>query len=258
MTDEQLAVANKHIDYHTQKFGYSQANVEFKKGEIEKLDELDITDESLDLIISNCVINLSTDKPKVLKDCFRKLKVGGEMYFSDVYVNRRIPTELGEDPVLYGECLGGALYWNDFLTFAKTAGFSDPRVVEAEPITIENEKVKEKLNGYEFYSVTYRLFKLNELEPECEDYGQAVIYLGTMKDNPESFLLDQGHVFEAGKVHTVCGNTFLMLHDTRFKKHFQFIGDFKKHYGIFPGCGTSNPFENLHNAATSTSATGCC
>ena len=210
MTDEQLAVANKHIDYHTDKFGYKKANIEFKKGHIEKLDELGLENDSLDLIISNCVINLSTNKKKVLTDCFNKLKQGGEMYFSDVYVDRRIPSELASDEVIYGECLGGALYWNDFHNFAKDAGFSDPRIVEAAPITIENKELEDKLKGYEFYSVTYRLFKLDSLEPQCEDYGQAVIYKGTIEDKKDAFMLDQGHLFQTGRVESVCGNTYLM------------------------------------------------
>lgn len=247
MTKNQFEVANKHIKYHMQKFNYKSPNVKFILGEIEKLDENQIEKNSLDLIVSNCVINLSTNKRKVLKDCYDLLKNGAEMYFSDVYVNKRVSKDLASDPVVYGECLGGALYWNDFLTFAKEAGFTDPRVVEASPITINNKELEKKLNGYEFYSVTYRLFKIDKLESDCEDYGQAVIYKGTIEEHPESFLLDQGHIFETGKVHPVCGNTYLMLNESRFKEHFEFIGTFEKHYGIFPGCGTSNPFENLHS-----------
>ncbi|MEX0798519.1 MAG: methyltransferase domain-containing protein [Bacteriovoracaceae bacterium] len=256
MTDEQLEVAQKHVNYHTEKFGYERQNVEFIKGHIEQLDELDIQDESFDLIISNCVINLSTNKQKVLNDCFQKLKQGGEMYFSDVYVNKRVPQELAQDPVIYGECLGGALYWNDFMTFAKKAGFSDPRVVEAAPITIENKELEEKLGGYEFYSVTYRLFKIDGLEGDCEDYGQALIYKGTLEDSPNAFRLDQGHLFEKGKAAAVCGNTFLMLQKSRFKEHFEFIGSFEKHFGIFPGCGVENPFAKLHEKSDELGA--CC
>lgn len=258
MTDEQLEVAQKHIQYHTEKFGYSSPNVEFKKGQIEKLDELGLKNESFDLIISNCVINLSTNKKKVLSDCFKLLKQGGEMYFSDVYVNRRVPSELSSDPVIYGECLGGALYWNDFFTYAREVGFIDPRVVEAAPITIENKELEDKLKGYEFYSVTYRLFKIDELESDCEDYGQAIIYKGTIENHPDAFSLDRGHFFERGKVEPVCGNTYLMLNKTRLKEHFEFIGSFEKHFGIFPGCGTSNPFEGLHQTNPNGPQGSCC
>lgn len=117
MTTEQLAVANKYKDYHAEKFGY--ANVDFLEGNIEKLDELGLDEEQFDIIISNCVINLVMDKQKVLNDAYRLLKPGGELYFSDVYCDRRIPKHLQEDQVLWGECLSGALYWNDFLRMAK-------------------------------------------------------------------------------------------------------------------------------------------
>lgn len=256
MTDEQLSVANSHIDYHTKKFGYKKANIEFQKGHIEEIDKTNIKDSSLDLIISNCVINLSTNKKKVLSDCYQKLKDGGEMYFSDVYANKRVEKELADDPIIYGECLGGALYWNDFMNFAKEAGFTDPRIVEAAPISIENRELEEKLQGYEFYSVTYRLFKINELENDCEDYGQAVIYKGGIDDSTNKFKLDNGHVFQKGKVENVCGNTFLMLKNTRFREYFEFIGDFKEHFGIFPGCGNDNPFESLH--LDKNNEIGCC
>lgn len=257
MTDAQLDVANHYISYHTEKYGYNSPNIEFKKGEIEKLDEIGILENSFDLIISNCVINLSSDKQKVLSDCHKILKLGGEMYFSDVYVNKRVPQELARNSVIYGECLGGALYWNDFLTFAKKAGFADPRVVEVAPIAIENDELQDMLKGFEFYSVTFRLFKIDNLESDCEDYGQAVIYNGTIEDSPDLFNLDRAHTFYKGKVEAVCGNTFLMLQNTRFKDHFEFIGNFENHYGIFPDCGTSNPVEGRNFSEIQQNA-NCC
>lgn len=258
MTDEQLAVANKHIQFHTDKFGYSKPNVEFIKGHLEELEKTDIEPSSLDLIISNCVINLSTNKKKVLKDCFSLLKNGGEMYFSDVYVNKRIPKELAQDPVIYGECLGGALYWNDFTNFAKEAGFTDPRIVEAAPITIENKKIQKALEGFEFYSVTYRLFKMDELEQDCEDYGQAVIYKGGIDTSPYAFTLDRGHLFPVGKAVSVCGNTYLMLKNSRHQEYFEFIGNFERHFGIFPDCGKPNPFGDLHSKSADSAGGSCC
>ncbi|MCH2235837.1 MAG: methyltransferase domain-containing protein [Crocinitomicaceae bacterium] len=242
MTDEQLKVANKHIEYHREAFGYAKSNVEFIKGNIEALDQLNLQGGSFDVIISNCVINLAKDKQKVLNDAYKLLKPGGEMYFSDVYSDRRVSEELQNDPVLWGECLSGALYWNDFLNYAKAAGFGDPRSVEDHPITVENEDLQEKLKGYNFYSVTYRLFKIDNLESDCEDYGQAVRYKGTVENEPNELLLDGGHLFPTGKIMTVCGNSYRMLNDTRYQKHFDFFGDWSTHYGIFEGCGGSMPF----------------
>ena len=68
-----------------------------------------------------------------------------------------------------------------------------------------------------FYSATYRLFKLDGLESACEDYGQAVIYRGTIPDHAHRFVLDRHHDIEAGRIFPVCGNTWRMLHDTRFR-----------------------------------------
>jgi len=242
MTDEQLNVANKFIDYHTDAFGYKHSNVKFLKGNIENLDDLKLEAGSFDIIISNCVINLANDKSKVLKDAYHLLKPGGEMYFSDIYCDRRVPQSMQDDPVLWGECLSGAMYWNDFHKAARNAGFIDPRTVENNPITIENEEVQEKVGDNKFFSVTYRLFKIDALEEDCEDYGQAIRYKGTIEGKPTSFDLDDHHNFQKGKIESVCGNTYLMLKDTRFEKHFDFFGDFSTHYGIFEGCGGAMPF----------------
>lgn len=254
MTDEQLEVARRHQDYHREQFGYATSNVRFLKGYIEELDQLDLKDGYFDIIISNCVINLSTDKAKVLQDVKRLLKPGGEFYFSDVYADRRVPAALVNDPVLYGECLSGALYWNDFLNLGKRSGFADPRLVESRRLTIENPAIEKKLGNIRFYSATYRLFNIEGLEPACEDYGQAVIYKGTMENCPHAFLLDDHHIIETGKVFPVCGNTWLMLEKSRFAEHFEFIGNFKTHYGIFEGCGLNVPFEDNEEGG----AASCC
>lgn len=255
MTDEQLAVANKHIEFHKEKFGYKNSNVSFVKGNIEDLDSLGFEAESFDLIISNCVLNLVVDKQKVLKDAFKLLKKGGEMYFSDVYADRRFPKHLQSNPVLWGECISGALYWNDFLNYAKNAGFVDPRVVEDKPISIENGDIEALMGEIKVYSVTYRLFKIEGLESDCEDYGQAVVYKGTVEGAEHFFDLDDHHRFPKGKMMTVCGNTYKMLFDTRYRNAFEFYGSWETHYGIFEGCGGKMPFtQSLSGEATAS----CC
>lgn len=256
MTDQQLATANAHVDWHAKKFGFAKSNVRFLHGYIEALGDLGLARQSFDVAVSNCVINLSVDKPAVLKGAFDLLKPGGELYFSDVYCDRRLPDSVRSDPILYGECLGGALYWNDFLPMAKQAGFVDPRLVTSRAITIASPDIKAKLGQAKFFSATYRLFKLASLEPLCEDYGQAVIYKGGLREQPDAFELDGHHLIERGKVFGVCGNTWRMLADTRFAPYFDFIGDFKTHYGIYPGCGTSIPFATGEIAASSGGS--CC
>ena len=244
MTQEQMEVAKRHIQYHTDKYGYPQPNVDFKLGYIEQLDKLEIPDNSFDIIVSNCVINLSPDKGAVLREAYRILKPGGELYFSDVYADRRVPNALVSDPVLYGECLSGALYWNDFISLAKQHGFLDPRLVEDRPITIDNPEIIEKIGHIRFYSATYRLFKLPDMESSCEDYGQAVVYKGSIPHSPQEFVLDKHHFIEKGKMFPVCGNTYRMLQETRFAQHFDFYGSWNTHYGIFDGCGSNIPFED--------------
>ena len=197
-----------------------------------------------DVIVSNCVINLVTDKAAVFAAAHRLLKPGGELYFSDVYADRRVPAALLDDPVLHGECLSGALYWGDFDRLAKAAGLC--RSTTGEPIVRSGigdaMQSPTKLDGIAFHSATYRLFKLDGLEPQCEDYGQAVRYRGTVAGAERVFALDAHHLIETGRLFPVCGNTARMLADTRFARHFEFFGDETRHYGVFAGCGTSSPF----------------
>ncbi len=242
MTDEQLAVANRHVDYHRVAFGYSVSNVEFHKGYLEKLDELGFEDDSFDIIVSNCVINLCTDKEAVLREALRVLKPGGELYFSDVYADRRVPTELVSDPVLYGECLSGALYWNDFINLSKKVGFAYPRLVEDRPLGIESPEIEALIGHINFYSATYRLFNISGLEPGSEDYGQAVVYRGTIDQYPDGFSLDKHTSMQTGERQAVSGNTWLTLHESRFREHFEFIGNTDQHNGIFEGESTTVPF----------------
>ncbi|KLE34798.1 methyltransferase domain-containing protein [Aurantiacibacter luteus] len=253
-TPELLAVAREHQGWHAERFGY--ANTRFVEGDIEKLGELDLAPESFDVIVSNCVINLVADKAAVFAAAHRLLKPGGELYFSDVYADRRVPEALLADPVLHGECLSGALYWGDFDRLAKAAGFADPRLVTDRPMGINDAEIAAKLDGINFVSATWRLFKLDGLEPQCEDYGQAVVYHGGIAGEERVFMLDAHHAIEAGRVFPICGNSWRMLADTRFAPHFDFIGDFSRHYGVFPGCGTAMPFGQGEQTAATGAA--CC
>ncbi len=254
MTSNMLDVAKATSEWHRDRFGYSKSNTAFELGYIERLGELPGLQNkhgSFDCIVSNCVVNLSPDKPSVFRSAHQMLKMGGELYFSDVYCSRRVPAALRSDPVLWGECLSGALYWNDFLRMARDCGFGDPRLVEWSPVTVQNVELEAKLAGYDFYSATYRLWKLppNALESDCEDYGQAVVYKGTIPNEAHACCLDAHHLFVTGKVSLVCGNTYNMLHDTRYAPHFDFFGDTSTHFGIFEGCGKSSPFVTTKNKA---------
>ena len=251
MTDEQLAVARRHQEFHRKRFGYDRTNVTFKQGYIEHLDELGLASNSFDLIVSNCVINLSQDKEAVLREAYRLLKPGGEFYFSDVYADKRVPEALIQDPVLFGECLSGALYWQDFVRLARKAGFNDPRVLEEHAITIDNEDVEKKIGHINFSSVTCRLFKIPELEHNHEDYQQKVTYLGDLPHHEQVFSLDKHHNFKKGEAQSVCGNTYRMLNQTRFNEYFHFVGSRQTHYGSF-----STKVTDLH--MTTDQQKNCC
>ena len=234
MTEEQLAVARRHVVGQTRKFGFRRANVDFRHGYIEDLAACGIADNSVDLVISNCVINLSPDKERVFSEIFRVLKPGGELYFSDVFTDRRMPGSLKNDPLLYGECLGGAMYIEDFRRLLRTLGCQDFRIMSRRPISLDNPAIEAKAGMINFTSCTVRAFKLASLEDICEDFGQIAIYHGTIPGSPHSFVLDDHHTFYTGKPMLVCGNSAAMVQETRFGKHFTVIGDRSVHYGAFP------------------------
>ncbi len=254
-TREQLEVARRHIDWHRDKFGFSRSTVEFLEGDISRLDQIGLEANAFDVIVSNCVINLVEDKASVFAAAHQLLKPGGELHFSDIYSDRRVPAHLRKDPVLHGECLAGALYWGDFLDLAKAAGFGDPRLVSDRPLALNDARIAEMVAPTEFYSATYRLFKIAGLESACEDYGQAVRYRGTVPEAPNSFVLDKHHNIETGRMFPVCGNTWRMLRESRLATHFEFFGDATRHFGIFKGCGVDLPFARGNEAVASA---GCC
>ncbi len=248
MTPEQLSVARSHTKRHMEAFGFSKSNVEFIQGYNENLES--IPDESCDVVISNCVINLSPHKEKVFSEILRVLKPGGELYFSDVFSNRRIPEELQNDPMLYGECLSGAMYIEDMRRLFLKMGINDYRILSNRPIDIHDEAIGQKLGNIKFSSVTVRAFKILDLEDKCEDYGQIATYLGSIPHFPNEFVLDDHHVFEKGRPVLVCGNTASMLYNSRFGRHFKVEGDTSQHFGIFD-CAPSN-------SAQAESSGGCC
>lgn len=237
MTDEQLAVANKYLPVQMERFGFKYPNVRFIKGYIEDLKSLDLPDDYFDVVVSNCVVNLSPDKESVLSEVHRVLKEGGEFFFSDVYVDRRLPDWCKHDQILLGECLGAALYWKDFERLVNRIGFHDPRIFACSNIELMDQGTIGKVGFANFNSITYRLFKIPALEDACEDYGQVASYNGTLEASPHKFVLDNHHVFEKGKPMLVCSNTAMMLRDTRFAPHFTVKGDLSTHYGLFEGCG---------------------
>ena len=148
MTPEMLRLAKRNLDKFTARTGLS--NVEFRKGIIEKLP---VENDEADLVISNCVINLSPDKPAVFREAFRALKSGGKLVVSDIVLNRALPPKLKKDMGLYAACVAGALLRDDYIAAIKQAGFAkiktlSDRVYSAgaaglDPITSKTGKMLE-------------------------------------------------------------------------------------------------------------------
>lgn len=254
MTEEQLEVGRKYQDEVAKIFGYSSSNVEFKQGYIEDLATLGIEDGSVDVVISNCVINLSPFKHRVFSEIYRVLKEGGELYFADIFADRRLPEELTRDPVLRGECMGGALYIEDFRRLMREVGWEDFRYMSSRKTNIDNEEIAEKVGDITFYSRTIRAFKLACLEDICEQYGQVATYRGTVPGMEQFFDLDDHHRFFTDEPMAVCGNSCAMVQETRFGACFDIEGDRSVHQGPFPGCGTI-PSVNDEDCGC---GTGCC
>uniref|UniRef100_A0A6I8RMB6 Arsenite methyltransferase n=1 Tax=Xenopus tropicalis TaxID=8364 RepID=A0A6I8RMB6_XENTR len=242
MTDEQVEVSKKYIDYHMQKFGFQPANVDFVQGYIENLHAVQIKDKCYDVIISNCVINLSPDKRAVLKEAYRVLKDGGEIYFSDMYINKALPAELKESKVLWGEGLGGALTWKELFDIAADIGFCTPRLVTARYITV-NEELKNIIGDYKFVSATFRLFKVpkDAVKVKCR-----AVYNGGITGYEQKLELDANITFKVGEAVEIDEELSSILKCSRFVDKFSF-----QEAGNMPCSGSShlsketirNPFE---------------
>lgn len=251
MTDEQLAIARRNVEPIMSNLGYGAPNVEFAKGRIEALP---VDDDSVDVVISNCVINLAPDKAPVFAEIQRVLRPGGEFYIADIVADRRIPEHLASDARLYSECLTGAAYRGDLVRTMRDAGFADVR-------TVKDQRLDTVIEGIHFASVILRGFAI-ELEDQCEDYGQVAVYRGTVPRHEARFELDSGHVFEAGTPMRVCKNTADMLTQTRYARHFA-VSEPILHLGPFD-CSPEAPSDSVHTGApvvsseTTSSGGSCC
>lgn len=144
MTEEMIKKARE----NAKKYGYK--NVEFKLGDIENLP---IDNNSIDVIISNCVINLAPDKLKVFQESYRVLKLGGRMFVSDIVLLANLSDEQRNDEKLIAGCVGGALLKEDYLNIARKAGFG---------ITVlkENKEIsKQQYQGIPLESLMVELTK---------------------------------------------------------------------------------------------------
>lgn len=156
MNEDQLAVARKYREEIAEKWGYS--NIVFKKGYIEDLASAGISDKSVDVVISNCVINLSPDKESVFSEISRVLKDGGVLYFSDIFSDRKVPEDIDSDPLILGECLGGCMSQKEFREIMDKNGL-DYTLVSSYETPIDNEEIEALVSGIRYTSETIRAVK---------------------------------------------------------------------------------------------------
>lgn len=146
MTKEMLDLARASQEEVSENLGY--ANVEFKKGFLE---DIPLENESADVVISNCVINLSPDKRRTFHEVFRVLKPGGRMVVSDIVTDEPIPVVIKNNEKFRGECLGGALQQEDLMAMLRASGFVGVRLIKRFPYRREE--------GTSFYSLTFCAYK---------------------------------------------------------------------------------------------------
>ena len=264
ITDEQIAIADKwKHQWCVDTLGMRQPNMTFVKGQMEDLKAAGIEQSSFDLIVSNCVINLSPDKQAVLDGSYRALKPGGELHFADVYSDRRVPPHLLNHPILHGEGLAGALYVSDFKHMAQHAGFQKPLALNGNVIQIYDQDLSALLGpNITYYSITFRVFKLpGYAEVSSEDYGFTVVYKGTYPENEYYFQLDERHIFETDRPVRVDGNIAAATTKSWLSKHFDVLsGSFDTHYGAFGACDNVPNIAKKRNKGLGGSAVGesCC
>ncbi|WP_029034741.1 arsenite methyltransferase [Salinimicrobium terrae] len=126
------------------KLGFN--NVEFREGDI---DDLPVNDNTADVIVSNCVLNLVPDKPKVITEIFRVLKPGGHFSISDIVLVGDLPVALREDAEMYAGCVAGAIQKGDYLQYIKNAGFKNLILQKEKPITIPDDILSKYLSEVE-------------------------------------------------------------------------------------------------------------
>jgi arsenite methyltransferase len=249
MNDEMLEVARRNAPIVAERLGCS--NVEFRKGRIqdlaldlEKLDaelkknpitdaasflaadelaeELRVThplvaNDSVDVVVSNCVLNLVEPKSKcqLFEEIFRVLKKGGRAVISDIVSDEPVPASMRNNPQLWSGCISGAFTEEEFLKAFFDAGFYGIQILKRE------EQPWQTVEGIEFRSVTVQAFKGKQ--GPCYERDQAVVYLGPFRE----VLDDDNHRFERGRPYAVCDKTFQLLKKEPYQSAFAFIEPLK-------------------------------
>ena len=242
MNDTMLELARNSQAQVSEAVGYS--NVEFRKGRIQDMaidrDEIDryiranpvtdesglqkleaftsqmrrespmIPDDSVDVVVSNCVLNLvdAAEKEQLFREIYRVLKRGGRAVISDIVCDEFVPQHMQDDPELWSGCISGAFQESEFLNAFERAGFYGVHM------PVLQKEAWQTVEGIEFRSATVIAFKGKD--GPCFEHNEAVIYRGPFKEAHD----DMGHVFERGERTAVCRKTFDILTRAPYAEHF--------------------------------------
>src|SRR5437016_9477614 len=245
MTDEMLEVARRNAPVVAERLGY--ANTEFRKGRIQDLaldlelldrqlkknpitdrasfladdelaDELRckhplIAGDSIDVVVSNCVLNLVEPKSKrqLFDEIFRVLKKGGRAVICDIVSDEDVPEEMQNDPELWSGCISGALTEEGFLAAFENTGFYGIQILKRDVHPWRT------VHGIEFRPVMIEAFKGKQ--GECFERNQAVIYRGPFKE----VLDDDNHRMQRGKRYAVCDKTYNLYKKSPYREFFEFV-----------------------------------
>ncbi len=203
MTEEMLAIARRNAPVVAANLGYPAPNVEFRKGLAEAIP---VEDGSVDLIISNCVINLSPDKPRVFREMNRVLKPGGRFTISDIVSDQPVPNYLIHDAEKWGNCLSGALQVGAYWGGLQRAGFLGIHQVKFTPWQV--------IDGIHFLSLTLTGYKLPE---GSEPNG---VRFATLR-GPFSRVEDElGQTYRRGVPQPLTGRTAQLLKTPPYERFF--------------------------------------
>ncbi|MBT3343734.1 MAG: methyltransferase domain-containing protein [Gemmatimonadetes bacterium] len=245
MNDDMLDLARRHQGDLARTIGYD--NVEFRKGRIQDLG-LDrgaletwlqsnpvsdpasleryeaqvaamrretplVGDDAVDLVLSNCVLNLvsDTEKKQLFEEIFRVLRRGGRAAISDIVADEPVPDHMKSDPELWSGCISGAMEEEEFLQAFVDAGFYGVEMVK------RDETPWRTVEGIEFRSVTITAWKGKQ--GECWDHNEAVIYRGPFRETRD----DDGHLYRRGERVAVCRKTFEILTREPYAQYFEAI-----------------------------------
>ena len=208
MTDTMLTIARKNAPIVASNLGYTSSNVEFRKGMAEAMP---VADNTIDLIISNCVINLAPDKRKVFREMFRVAKPGGRFTISDIVADQQVPQYLVHDAEKWGDCLSGALTLSNYIAGMMEAGFLGIHLIKSSPWQV--------IDGLHFFSVTLTGYKLPAGAPRSD------VRYATLR-GPFSRVVDElGTTYLRGIPQPVTQDTVCLLSQAPLASHFILSSD---------------------------------